>query len=163
MCIRDSHGGHHGKKHGHGHGNHGGHHGKKHGHHGGGGHHGSQSLSLQMILGYLFAPIAWLMGVPWDEAIVSGKLLGIKTALNEFVAYAELANLQDGILSDRSKLITLYGLCGFANFSSVGILVSGIGAMSPERKPDLIKVSLRALIGATLASCMTGTVIAVFI
>ena len=124
---------------------------------------GSQSLSLQMILGYLFAPIAWLMGVPWDEAIVSGKLLGIKTALNEFVAYAELANLQDGILSDRSKLITLYGLCGFANFSSVGILVSGIGAMSPERKPDLIKVSLRALIGATLASCMTGTVIAVFI
>ena len=124
---------------------------------------GSQSLSLQMILAYLFAPIAWLMGVPWDEAIVSGKLLGIKTALNEFVAYAELANLQDGILSDRSKLITLYGLCGFANFSSVGILVSGIGAMSPERKPDLIKVSLRALIGATLASCMTGTVIAVFI
>ena len=66
-------------------------------------------------------------------------------------------------MSERSKLITLYGLCGFANFSSVGILVSGIGAMSPERKPDLIKVSLRALIGATLASCMTGTVIAVFI
>ena len=124
---------------------------------------GNQALSLQMILGYIFAPIAWLMGIPWEEAIVSGKLLGIKTALNEFVAYAELANLQDGLISDKSKLITLYGLCGFANFSSVGILVSGISAMSPERKPDLIKVSLKALIGATLASCMTGTVIACFV
>ena len=124
---------------------------------------GNQSLSLQMILGYIFAPIAWLMGIPWDEAIVSGKLLGIKTALNEFVAYAELANLQDGLISDKTKLITLYGLCGFANFSSVGILVSGISAMSPERKPDLIKVSFKALIGATLASCMTGTVIACFV
>ena len=124
---------------------------------------GNQALSLQMILGYIFAPIAWLMGIPWDEAIVSGKLLGIKTALNEFVAYAELANLQEGLISDKTKLITLYGLCGFANFSSVGILVSGISAMSPERKPDLIKVSLKALIGATLASCMTGTVIACFI
>ncbi len=122
-----------------------------------------QALSLQMILGYVFAPIAWLMGIPWDEAVISGKLLGIKTALNEFVAYAELANLQDGLLSDKAKLITLYGLCGFANFSSVGILVSGISAMSPERKPDLINVSLKALIGATLASCMTGTVIACFI
>ena len=122
-----------------------------------------QALSLQMILGYVFAPIAWLMGIPWEEAVISGKLLGIKTALNEFVAYAELANLQDGLLSDKAKLITLYGLCGFANFSSVGILVSGISAMSPERKPDLINVSLKALIGATLASCMTGTVIACFI
>jgi CNT family concentrative nucleoside transporter len=74
-----------------------------------------------------------------------------------------MANLEDGLLSDRSKLITLYGLCGFANFSSVGILVSGIGAMAPERKSDLIDVSFKALVGATLASCMTGLVVGCFI
>jgi CNT family concentrative nucleoside transporter len=121
------------------------------------------SLSIEMILGYAFAPIAWLMGIPWSEALVAGELLGIKTTLNEFVAYYSLANLEDGLLSERSKLITLYGLCGFANFSSVGILVSGISAMSPDRKGDLIAVSFKALIGATLASCMTGLVVGCFI
>jgi CNT family concentrative nucleoside transporter len=123
---------------------------------------GDASLSLQRILGWIFAPIVWLMGVPWSEATEAGKLLGIKTALNEFVAYAQLAVIEDGLLSDRTKLITLYGLCGFANFSSVGILVSGIGAMSPERKKDLIDISIKALVGATLASCMTGLVIGIF-
>ena len=120
-------------------------------------------ISIEGILGYVFAPIAWLMGIPWNEAIISGELLGIKTTLNEFVAYGAMANLEEGLLSDRSKLITLYGLCGFANFSSVGILVSGIGAMAPERKGDLIDVSFKALIGATLASCMTGLVVGCFI
>ena len=121
-----------------------------------------REVSLQMILGFIFYPIVWLMGVPLDEVMTSAELLGIKTALNEFVAYAQLSGLEEGALSDRSKLITLYALCGFANFSSVGILVSGIGAMAPERKADLIKVSLKALIGATLASCMTGLVIGIF-
>ena len=120
-------------------------------------------ISIEGILAYVFAPIAWLMGIPWNEAIIAGELLGIKTTLNEFVAYGAMANLEDGLLSDRSKLITLYGLCGFANFSSVGILVSGIGAMAPERKGDLIDVSFKALIGATLASCMTGLVVGCFI
>ena len=121
------------------------------------------NLSIELILGYLFAPITWLMGIPWDEALIAGELLGIKTTLNEFVAYPALASLEDGVLSDRSKLITFYALCGFANFSSVGILVSGIGAMAPERKDDLIKVSFKALVGATLASCMTGLVVGCFI
>jgi CNT family concentrative nucleoside transporter len=103
------------------------------------------------------------MGIPWSEAIIAGELLGIKTTLNEFVAYPALAALEEGALSDRSKLITFYGLCGFANFSSVGILISGIGAMVPERKNDLISVSFKALIGATLASCMTGLVVGCFI
>ena len=103
---------------------------------------GDAPLSLQRILGWIFAPIVWLMGVPWSESIEAGKLLGIKTALNEFVAYAQLAVIEEGTLSERTKLITLYGLCGFANFSSVGILVSGIGAMSPERKKDLIDISI---------------------
>ncbi|MDB3948100.1 Na+-dependent nucleoside transporter [Gammaproteobacteria bacterium] len=123
---------------------------------------GISDLSLQLILGYIFFPIVWLMGVPLSETLASAELLGLKTALNEFVAYGALANIEPGALSDRSKLITLYALCGFANFSSVGILVSGISAMAPERKNDLIKVSLKALVGATLASCMTGLVIGIF-
>ena len=123
---------------------------------------GISDLSLQLILGYIFFPVVWLMGVPLSETLASAELLGLKTALNEFVAYGALANIEPGVLSERSKLITLYGLCGFANFSSVGILVSGISAMAPERKNDLIKVSLKALIGATLASCMTGLVIGIF-
>lgn len=121
------------------------------------------NLSIEMILGYLFAPITWLMGIPWAEAVIAGELLGLKTTLNEFVAYPALASLEEGVMSDRSKLITFYGLCGFANFSSVGILVSGIGAMAPERKDDLINVSFKALVGATLASCMTGLVVGCFI
>ena len=116
------------------------------------------TLSIEMILGYLFAPITWLMGIPWDEAVIAGELLGLKTTLNEFVA-----SLEDGVLSERSKLIAFYSLCGFANFSSVGILISGIGAMAPERKDDLIKVSFKALVAATLASCMTGLVVGCFI
>jgi CNT family concentrative nucleoside transporter len=123
---------------------------------------GITDLSLQLILGYIFFPIVWLMGVPLSETLASAELLGLKTALNEFVAYGALANIEPDALSDRSKLITLYALCGFANFSSVGILVSGISAMAPERKNDLIKVSIKALIGATLASCMTGLVIGIF-
>ena len=121
------------------------------------------NLSIELILGYLFAPITWLMGIPWNEAIIAGELLGLKTTLNEFVAYPALAALDDGVLSDRSKLITFYSLCGFANFSSVGILISGIGAMAPERKEDLINVSFKALVGATLASCMTGLVVGCFL
>tara|TARA_B100001093_G_scaffold169790_1_gene162527 strand:+ start:3592 stop:4842 length:1251 start_codon:yes stop_codon:yes gene_type:complete len=120
-------------------------------------------LSIEIILGYIFAPIAWLMGIPWSEAVVSGQLLGIKTTLNEFVAYPALAAIENGELSERSKLITFYSLCGFANLSSVGILISGITAMAPERKDDLIKVSFKALVGATLASCMTGLIVGLFI
>ncbi|MEC7999945.1 MAG: nucleoside transporter C-terminal domain-containing protein [Pseudomonadota bacterium] len=117
-------------------------------------------LSLQVILGYIFAPICWLMGIPWEEAIIAGQLLGVKTALNEFVAYSGLASLEPGLLSEQSKLITLYALCGFANFSSVGILIAGVGAMAPDRRSDIVSVSFKALIGATLASCMTGLVVA---
>ena len=103
------------------------------------------------------------MGIPWSEAVIAGELLGIKTTLNEFVAYPGLAALENGELSDKSKLITFYSLCGFANLSSVGILISGITAMAPERKDDLINVSFKALIGATLASCMTGLIVGIFI
>ena len=120
-------------------------------------------LSIEIILGFIFAPIAWFMGIPWNEALIAGELLGIKTTLNEFVAYPSLAALDSGELSEKSKLITFYSLCGFANLSSVGILISGITAMAPERKDDLINVSLKALVGATLASCMTGLIVGIFI
>jgi CNT family concentrative nucleoside transporter len=103
------------------------------------------------------------MGLPWSEALIAGELLGIKTTLNEFIAYPALAALEEGALSDKSKLIIFYGLCGFANLSSVGILISGIGSMAPERKDDLISVSFKALVAATLASCMTGLVVGCFI
>ena len=123
----------------------------------------STDLSLQKILGYIFTPISWLMGVPWSEVSGAAELLGIKIATNEFVAYIQLGSLDPTLFSDRTKVIVLYALCGFANFSSVGILISGIGSMAPERIPDLIQVSGKALVGATLASCLTGLVAGLFV
>ena len=120
-------------------------------------------ISLQKILGYIFAPICWLMGVPWNESANAAELLGIKLATNEFVAYIQFGSLDPEYFTERTKVILLYALYGFANFSSVGILISGIGAMAPERRIDLIKVSGKALIGATLASCMSGLVAGIFV
>ena len=120
-------------------------------------------LSLKVILGYIFAPISWLMGIPLAEVTGAAELLGIKIATNEFIAYETLGALDPATFSDRTKVIILYALCGFANFSSVGILVSGIGSMAPERIPDLIQVSGKALVGATLASCLTGLVAGIFV
>ena len=120
-------------------------------------------ISLQKILGYIFAPICWLMGVPWNESANAAELLGIKLATNEFVAYIQFGSLDPEYFTERTKVILLYALCGFANFSSVGILISGIGALAPERRIDLIKVSGKALIGATLASCMSGLVAGIFV
>jgi CNT family concentrative nucleoside transporter len=122
---------------------------------------GGEAITLERIAGWIFAPIAWCMGVSWAEAQLAGSLLGVKTILNEFVAYVNLAAIDASQLSEKSRLIMLYGLCGFANLSSVGILLSGIGTMIPERKDDLIAVSGKALIGATLASCFTGLVVGV--
>jgi CNT family concentrative nucleoside transporter len=118
-------------------------------------------LSLERIAGWFFSPIAWCMGIPWSEAQVAGELLGVKTIFNEFIAYVSLSELTSGQLSPRSNLIMLYALCGFANLGSVGILLSGIGSMVPERKDDLVAISGRALVGAILASCMTGYIVGV--
>ncbi len=118
-------------------------------------------LSLERLAGWIFAPVAWLMGIPWAEATLSGSLLGVKTVLNEFIAYLQLAKIPVGELSERSRLITLYALCGFANFASIGIQISGIGAMAPERRADLSSLALPALLAATLASCMTGAIVGI--
>ena len=118
-------------------------------------------VSLELILGYIFVPLAWFMGIPWSESLMAGQLLGVKTALNEFVAYLYLSDTDTYALSDKSRLIMLYALCGFANFSSVGILLSGLSAMVPERRKDLISVSGKALWGALLASCLTGYMVGI--
>lgn len=122
---------------------------------------GDAPLTLERLAGWVFAPIAWLMGIPWQEALTSGSLIGVKTVLNEFIAYLKLADLPPEALSERSRLITIYAVCGFANISSIGIQISGIGAMAPERKRDLADLGLRALIAATLASTMTGAVVGI--
>lgn len=118
-------------------------------------------LSLERVVGWVFAPLAWLMGIPWSEATGAGSLLGIKTVLNEFIAYLKLADLSPTEMSDRTRLITIYALCGFANFASMGIQISGIAAMAPDRRADLNELAFRSLIGATLASCMTGAIVGI--
>jgi CNT family concentrative nucleoside transporter len=120
-----------------------------------------EALSLERIAGWIFSPIAWCMGIPWAEAQLGGSLLGVKTILNEFVAYVNLAAIDASEFSERSRMIMLYALCGFANLSSVGILLSGMGTMVPQRKDDLIAVSGKALVAATLASCFTGLVVGI--
>ena len=116
------------------------------------------TLGLRPILASLFAPVAFIMGVPWHETGTVGELFGIKLMLNEFVAYAELGQrLQEGALSPKSELIASYALCGFANFSSIGIQIGGIGSLAPSRKSDLARLGLRAVLGGTLASFTVAT------
>ncbi|HEY6124694.1 MAG TPA: nucleoside transporter C-terminal domain-containing protein [Steroidobacteraceae bacterium] len=122
---------------------------------------GGAPLTMERVAGWVFAPIAWLMGIPWSESTTVGSLLGIKTVLNEFIAYLTLQDMPAGTLSEHSKLIALYAVCGFANLSSVGIQISGIGAMCPERRNDLARLGFRALLAATLASCMCGAVVGI--
>lgn len=116
-------------------------------------------LSLERILGWIFAPLMWLAGVPWSEAFDAGSLMGVKTAVNELVAYVELAKFEPGRFSERSFLIIVYSLCGFANFASLGIIIGGFTALAPDRRQDVIELAPRALISGTLATLMTGAVI----
>ncbi len=121
---------------------------------------GYADLSFEQILGWLFAPVAWLLGIPWAEATEVGSLLGIKTVLNEFLAYQALANLmQSGGISDRSAVIAAYALCGFANLASIAILLGGVGGLVPSRRPELAQLGLRSVLAGTLATLMTGAVV----
>ncbi len=121
---------------------------------------GLESLSLELMLGWVMAPVAWIMGVAWSDALTVGSLIGIKTVLNEFVAYLQLASLlQNGApLEPRSIIIASYALCGFANFSSIAIQIGGIGGIAPSRRSDLSRLGMRAMIGGTLATFMAATV-----
>lgn len=115
--------------------------------------------SLRSLFGTLLRPLAFLMGVPWADAAAVGNLLGIKLSLNEFVAYGELSSyIQAGAISERAEIIATYALCGFANFSSVGIQIGGISAIAPSRKADLARVGIKAMLGGALATCMNATI-----
>ncbi|MCW5201437.1 MAG: nucleoside transporter C-terminal domain-containing protein [Candidatus Electrothrix communis] len=120
-------------------------------------------VTMQRCLGYVMAPVAWLMGIPWQEAVPAGSLLGIKTVLNEFLAYMELAKLPEQTLSPRSTVIMTYALCGFANFGSLGIMIGGMGTMAPERKNEIIALGIRSIIAGTLATCLTGATVGILL
>jgi CNT family concentrative nucleoside transporter len=124
-----------------------------------GGWFGAPQLTMQSVLGVLMAPVAWLMGVPWHDCTRVGALLGVKTVLNEFLAYQELAELrQAGELAERSAVIASYALCGFANFGSLAILLGGIGGLAPERRPEVARFGLRCILSGSLATFMTACV-----
>ena len=116
------------------------------------------ALSLQRMLGWIMAPVTWLMGVPWSEAAHAGQLMGIKTVLNEMLAYLELAATPREALSDRTRLIMTYALCGFANFASLGIMITGLSAMAPERRSDIISLGGKSLVAGTLTTCLLGAI-----
>ncbi|MSO96844.1 MAG: nucleoside:proton symporter [Rhodospirillaceae bacterium] len=118
-------------------------------------------LSLQRILGWVMAPLAWCLGVPWSELPAAGALLGTKTVLNELIAYIDMSQLPPDALSPRSRLIMTYALCGFASFGSLGIMIGGLGAMVPERRAEIVELAYKSLISGTLATCMTGAVVGV--
>ncbi len=122
---------------------------------------GLGSPSLQELLGILMSPVVWLMGIPWEEARTAGALMGTKTVLNEFLAYLEMAGLSEDELSERSRLIMTYALCGFANFGSLGIMIGGMGTMVPERRREIVALGLKSIIAGTLATCLTGTVVGI--
>ena len=123
---------------------------------------GVSDLSLEMLLGYAFCPIAWLMGIPFADCFVAGELLGLKMVTNELIAYERLAtylSLEQGVeLQERTTLILTYALCGFANFGAIAIQIAGIGGLAPERRSDIARIGFRAMLGGTLACLMTGCV-----
>jgi CNT family concentrative nucleoside transporter len=118
-------------------------------------------VTLERMLGIAMAPVCWLIGIPWGEAATAGSLMGTKTILNEFVAYLKLAALPPDALSDRSRLIMLYALCGFANFGSLGILIGGLATMAPERRDDVVSLGFKSIASGTLATCLVGAVVGV--
>ena len=124
---------------------------------------GDEAITLQRMLGYVMAPVCWLMGLPWEEAVTGGELMGIKTILNELIAYVRLAELPQEALSERSRVIMLYALCGFANFGSLGILMAGLTTMVPERQVEIVALGPKSIVSGTLATCLTGAVVGTLI
>jgi len=115
-------------------------------------------ISLQYIIGIIFSPVMWVMGIPWNECLASGSIMGTKTVLNEFIAYLDLAKLSDGSITVHSRTILTYALCGFANPGSLGIMIGGLGAMVPERRNEILSLGLRSIVAGTIVTCMTGTI-----
>jgi CNT family concentrative nucleoside transporter len=120
---------------------------------------GGAPVTLQRLLGLAMAPICWLMGIPWAEAATAGALMGVKTILNEFVAYVQLSELPADALNPRSRLILLYALCGFANFGSLGIMIGGLATMAPARRDDILLLGGKSIVSGTLSTCLIGAIV----
>jgi concentrative nucleoside transporter, CNT family len=118
-------------------------------------------ITLQRLLGYVMAPVCWLLGIPWSEAATAGGLMGVKTILNELIAYVELSKLPPEALEPRSRLIMLYAMCGFANFGSLGIMIAGLSTMAPERRDDVLSLGLKSIVSGTIATCVMGAIVGV--
>jgi CNT family concentrative nucleoside transporter len=118
-------------------------------------------ITLQRALGWIMAPVCWLLGIPWSQAVTAGGLMGIKTVLNELVAYLELAALPDGALEPRSRLIMLYAMCGFANFGSLGIMIAGLSTMCPGKRNEVVSLGLKSIVSGTLTTCLLGAIVGV--
>jgi CNT family concentrative nucleoside transporter len=119
-------------------------------------------LTLERMLGAVMVPLVWLMGIPWSEAHDAGMLMGVKTALNELLAYSQLAQLPEDALTPRSRLIMTYALCGFANFGSLGILLGGLSTMVPERRNEIVSLGLKSIVAGTLATSLSGATVGIF-
>jgi CNT family concentrative nucleoside transporter len=122
---------------------------------------GGAAISMQRMLGYAMAPVCWLMGLPWPQAVTAGSLMGVKTVLNELIAYVDLSKLGPDALDPRSRLIMLYAMCGFANFGSLGIMIGGLGTMAPERRDDINSLGLKSIVSGTLTTCLMGAIVGV--
>jgi concentrative nucleoside transporter, CNT family len=122
---------------------------------------GGAPISLQRMLGYAMAPVCWLMGLPWDQAVTAGGLMGIKTVLNELIAYVDLSKLGPDALDQRSRLIMLYAMCGFANFASLGIMIGGLGTMAPQRRDEIAALGFKSIVSGTLTTCLMGAIVGV--
>jgi CNT family concentrative nucleoside transporter len=120
-----------------------------------------QPITFQRLLGLIMRPITWLMGIPWSEAKIAGVLMGTKTVLNEFLAYRDLAALPEDALSERTRLIMTYAMCGFANFGSLGIMIGGMGAMAKKRRDEIVALGMKSIVAGTIATCMTGALVAI--
>jgi concentrative nucleoside transporter, CNT family len=118
-------------------------------------------LTLQRALGWVMAPVCWLLGIPWSQAVTAGSLMGIKTILNELVAYLQLAALPADALEPRSRLILLYAMCGFANFGSLGIMIAGLATMCPQKRDQVLSLGLKSIVSGTLTTCLLGAIVGV--
>src|SRR3984957_11903438 len=122
---------------------------------------GGAGIALQRMLGYLMAPVCWLMGLPWSQAVTAGSLMGTKTVLNELIAYVDFSKLAPDALDTRSRLIMLYAMCGFANFGSLGIMIGGRGTMAPERREEINALGVKSIVSGTLTTCLMGAIVGV--
>jgi len=122
---------------------------------------GGDPITLERMLGFVMAPVCWLIGIPWSQAATAGTLMGIKTVLNELIAYLQMSRLPPDALDPRSRLIMLYALCGFANFGSVGIMIAGLTTMAPERRSDVISLGMKSIVSGTLSTLLMGAIVGV--